>query len=95
MVFGSAIAAIMGGIYGGGRFITLGPTNATVSCFLVFAGIGLIQGDGMASLDALLLLPWILIASALFNSRKCSKDFVHDSVHFPDCNYCLYCNFVA
>ena len=66
-LLGSAIAAIMGGIFGGGRFITLGPTNATaVLLFGVFAGIGLIQADGMASSDALLLLPWILIASALF-----------------------------
>lgn len=66
-LLGSAIAAIMGGIFGKGRFITLGPTNATaVLLFGVFAGIGLIQGDGMASSDALLLLPWILITSALF-----------------------------
>ena len=26
---------------------------------------------------------------SIFNTRKCSKNFVHDSVHFPDCNYCL------
>jgi MFS superfamily sulfate permease-like transporter len=38
-LLGSAIAALMGGIFGGGKFITLGPTNATaVLLFGAFAG---------------------------------------------------------
>ena len=66
-LIGSAVAAIMGGIFGGGRFITLGPTNATaVLLFGVFAAIGLINSSGMGSSDALSLLPWILIVSSFF-----------------------------
>jgi len=66
-LLGSAIAALMGGIFGGGRFITLGPTNATaVLLFGAFAGVGLIGQNGMATPSALLLLPIILITSALF-----------------------------
>ena len=39
-LLGSAIAALLGGIFGGGRFITLGPTNATaVLLFGAFAGL--------------------------------------------------------
>ena len=42
-LLGSAVAAVMGGIFGGGRFITLGPTNATaVLLFGAFAGVGLV-----------------------------------------------------
>src|SRR6056300_1529850 len=66
-LLGSAIAALMGGIFGGGKFITLGPTNATaVLLFGAFAGVGLIGQNGLASPSALLLLPIILITSALF-----------------------------
>ncbi len=66
-LLGSAIAALMGGIFGGGRFITLGPTNATaVLLFGAFAGVGLIGQNGLATPSALLLLPIILITSALF-----------------------------
>ena len=64
-LLGSAIAALMGGIFGGGKFITLGPTNATaVLLFGAFAGVGLIGQNGLASSSALLLLPVILITSA-------------------------------
>ena len=66
-LIGSAVAALVGGIFGGGRFITLGPTNATaVLLFGVFASIGLINNNGMGSSDALLLLPSILLCCALF-----------------------------
>jgi len=66
-LLGSAIAALMGGIFGGSRFITLGPTNATaVLLFGVFAGIGMVQSNGMASSDAISLLPLILACTAAF-----------------------------
>jgi SulP family sulfate permease len=65
-LLGSAIAALLGGIFGGGRFITLGPTNATaVLLFGAFAGAGLIGQNGLATSSALLLLPIILATSGL------------------------------
>ena len=49
-LLGSAFAAIFGGLLGKGRFITLGPTNATaVLLFGVFAGLGMINQNGMGS----------------------------------------------
>ncbi|MEL0099382.1 MAG: SulP family inorganic anion transporter, partial [Opitutae bacterium] len=66
-LLGSAIAALMGGIFGGGRYITLGPTNATaVLLFGAFAGAGLVGQNGLATPSALLLLPIILVTSGLF-----------------------------
>ena len=66
-LLGSAVAALIGGIFGGGRFITLGPTNATaVLLFGAFAGVGLIGTNGLANSSALLLLPVILFTSGLF-----------------------------
>jgi len=66
-LLGSAFAAIFGGVLGKGRFITLGPTNATaVLLFGVFAGLGMINKNGMGSESALMVLPWILCFSGLF-----------------------------
>lgn len=66
-LLGSAIAAFIGGVFGGGRFITLGPTNATaVLLFGAFAGVGLIGQNGLATNSALLLLPVIIGVSGLF-----------------------------
>ena len=66
-LLGSAFAAIFGGLLGKGRFITLGPTNATaVLLFGVFAGLGMINRNGMGSESALHILPWILGFSGLF-----------------------------
>ena len=66
-LLGSAFAAIFGGLFGKGRFITLGPTNATaVLLFGVFAGLGMINRNGMGSESALHILPWILGFSGLF-----------------------------
>ena len=66
-LLGSAFAAIFGGLLGKGRFITLGPTNATaVLLFGVFAGLGMINRNGMGSESALHVLPWILGFSGLF-----------------------------
>ena len=66
-LLGSAIAALMGGLFGGGRFITLGPTNATaVLLFGAFAGAGLIGQNGLATHSALMILPLILLTSGFF-----------------------------
>ena len=66
-LLGSAFAAIFGGLFGKGRFITLGPTNATaVLLFGVFAGLGMINRNGMGSESALHILPWILGFSDYF-----------------------------
>ena len=66
-LLGSAFAAILGGLLGRDRFITLGPTNATaVLLFGVFAGLGMINVNGMGNESALMLLPWILACSGIF-----------------------------
>ena len=66
-LLGSAFAAIFGGLLGKDRFITLGPTNATaVLLFGVFAGLGMIKGNGMGADSTLALLPWILGCSGFF-----------------------------
>lgn len=65
-LLGSAISAIAGGFFGGGRFITQGPTNATaVLLFGVFAAAGLIGANGLATDAALDILPVVLFFSAL------------------------------
>ena len=72
-LLGSAFAAIFGGLLGKGRFITLGPTNATaVLLFGVFAGLGMINRNGMGTESALHILPWILGFPACF---YCSHPF--------------------
>ncbi|MFL2914235.1 MAG: SulP family inorganic anion transporter [Opitutales bacterium] len=66
-LLGSAVAAIVGCIFSNSRFITLGPTNATsVLLFGVFASLGLINQEGMASERAIEILPWILFFSGCF-----------------------------
>ena len=66
-ILGSAIAALMGSLWGGGKFITLGPTNATaVLLFGAFAGAGLIQPNGLTSTEGLMLLPLIMLCSGVF-----------------------------
>ena len=71
-LLGSAVAAIMGSIWGGGKFITLGPTNATaVLLFGAFASMGLVKADGLTNPEGLLLLPLILIFSGLFLVIAC------------------------
>ena len=66
-LLGSAFAAIFGGLFGRDRFITLGPTNATaVLLFGVFAGLGMINQNGMGSESTLFVLPWILLFAGIF-----------------------------
>jgi len=71
-LLGSAIAAIAGGLFGGGKFITQGPTNATaVLLFGVFAAAGLLGQNGLASQAGLDLLPLVLACSAIILFTAC------------------------
>jgi len=66
-LLGSAVSAITGSLFSKSKFITLGPTNATaVLLFGVFASIGMINQEGMAEANSLLILPWILVLSGIF-----------------------------
>ena len=66
-LLGSAVSAITGSVFSRSKFITLGPTNATaVLLFGVFASIGMINQEGMAEPNTLLILPWILALSGVF-----------------------------
>ena len=92
-LLGSAVAAVVGCLFSNSRFITLGPTNATaVLLFGVFASLGMINHAGMASEQALLLLPW---DSIFFRDdatpRIISQSFVYDSICLKDGYYSL-CN---
>ena len=66
-IFGSAVAAIAGSFFAGSRFIALGPTNATaVLLFGTFAGLQLTNADGVASGEALALLPLFPLLAGIF-----------------------------
>ena len=66
-IFGSAVAAIAGSLFAGSRFIALGPTNATaVLLFGTFAGLQLTNTDGVASGEALALLPLFPLLAGIF-----------------------------
>ena len=82
----------MGGIFGSGKFITLGPTNATaVLLFGAFAGAGLIGQNGLAVSSALLLLPIILFTSGLFLiAASLLRISFYRPICFEDCNYRIY-----
>lgn len=61
-LFGAAIAAIIGPVFGSSRFIMLGPTNATaVLLFALFASMGLSD-----VLSRELMLPTVIFLSGLF-----------------------------
>ena len=65
-ILGSAIAAIVGSLFTGGRFIVLGPTNATaVLLFGAFASMGYLNAEGIATAEALALLPFLALLSGL------------------------------
>lgn len=56
-LYASAVAAVIGALFGGSRFIVLGPTNATsVMLFASFLGLGVTQADKVAMMPLLLLL---------------------------------------
>ena len=66
-IYGSAAAALAGGLFAGSRFIMLGPTNATaVLLFGSFAAHGLTNADGAASTEALAMLPLLALFTGLF-----------------------------
>ena len=57
--------------FGGGRFITQGPTNATaVLLFGVFAAAGLIGANGLATDAALDILPVVLFFLRFASSSR-------------------------
>ena len=63
----SGIAAFIGGIVGGGRFITLGPTNATAVLLLgVFLQLQMVSNNGELTQSALLVLPGILVCTGIW-----------------------------
>ena len=63
----SGIAAFVGGIVGGGRFITLGPTNATAVLLLgVFLQLQMVSNNGEVTQSALLVLPGILVCTGIW-----------------------------
>ena len=54
----SSSLAVFGAVFGGSRFITLGPTNATsVLLFAFFAGLSFVGFDGQVDKNGLRLLP--------------------------------------
>ena len=56
-IFGSAVAAMLGPILSGSRFVVLGPTNATsVLIFASFLGLGITRQDEMVALISLIVL---------------------------------------
>ncbi len=56
-IYGSAIAAILGPILSGSRFIVLGPTNATsVLIFASFLSLGITQQSDMVGIISLIVL---------------------------------------
>ncbi|MGA1205218.1 MAG: SulP family inorganic anion transporter [Opitutales bacterium] len=56
-IYGSAVAALLGPILGGSRFIVLGPTNATsVLVFASFMGMGIVEQSEKLPLISLIVL---------------------------------------
>ncbi|AWT58975.1 MAG: putative sulfate transporter [Candidatus Moanabacter tarae] len=56
-VYGSAVAALIGPLFSGSRFIILGPTNATsILLFTTFLGLNFAASEKLALLPVLLLL---------------------------------------
>lgn len=56
-IYGSAIAAILGPILSGSRFIILGPTNATsVLIFASFLSLGIVAQEDMVSIISLIVM---------------------------------------
>jgi len=67
-IYGSAIAAILGPVLSGSRFITLGPTNATsVLIFASFLAMGIVDAADKATMISLIVLlsGVFLVAGAL------------------------------
>lgn len=66
-IYGSAIAAIVGPIFGGSRFIMLGPTNATsVLLFTSFLALSVTEAEKLAMLPILLSLVGIFLVVGAF-----------------------------
>lgn len=63
----SGTAALVGGLIGGGKFITLGPTNATaVLLFGVFLQLKMVSTEGQLLENAFHILPSILLFTGIW-----------------------------
>lgn len=62
-IFGSAVATIIGTLFAGSKYITLGPTNATAVMVLSsFTAIGLVtEQDAVSNISLLLLLVGVIL----------------------------------
>jgi SulP family sulfate permease len=67
-IFASAIAAMMGPLFSGSRFIILGPTNATsVLVFASFLSLGIFdQGEKVALISLVVLLSGVFLVLGAF-----------------------------
>ncbi|MEX0326153.1 MAG: SulP family inorganic anion transporter [Puniceicoccaceae bacterium] len=67
-IFASAIAAMLGPLFSGSRFIILGPTNATsVLVFASFLGMGIVdQGEKLALISLIVLLSGVFLVLGAF-----------------------------
>jgi SulP family sulfate permease len=67
-IFGSAVAALLGPILSGSRFIVLGPTNATsVLVFASFLGMGIVdQSEKLGLISLIVLLSGIFLVLGAF-----------------------------
>jgi len=67
-IFGSAVAALLGPILSGSRFIVLGPTNATsVLVFASFLGMGIVeQSEKLGLISLIVLLSGIFLILGAF-----------------------------
>ncbi len=72
-IYGSAVASIVGGIFAGSRFVTLGPTNATaVLLASAFAAVGIASEEARAAMTPtiLVLTGVFILAGAFFGVAK-------------------------
>lgn len=67
-IFGSAVAAMLGPILSGSRFIVLGPTNATsVLVFASFLGMGIVeQSEKLGLISLIVLLSGVFLVLGAF-----------------------------
>jgi len=67
-IFGSAVAALLGPILSGSRFIVLGPTNATsVLVFASFLGMGIVeQSEKLGLISLIVLLSGVFLVLGAF-----------------------------
>jgi SulP family sulfate permease len=66
-IFGSAVAAIIGALFAGSRFIMLGPTNATsITLYSSFAALVMTIDGGLGVAEKTVLLPLLVLMTGVF-----------------------------